>query len=201
VRGRAGQLKIPITPQKRAKDGEGEAEVTDNDAPPDIPDVHVNFDAPAILRKWPSLNNQRRTEGTGPTARWVTASGSSWPSRLPCDTYMRFMLHRSPRWWVSSCREISSPNPSGFGIFSDDPSAFAASHRVGRVAALGANCDTQSVVACRCPARCASIADARTYPPSLSRTPGLLARLFRRCSPQHNALRSGDITFFDVTSL
>ena len=28
--------------------------------------AHVNFDAPAILRKWPSLNNQRRTEGTGP---------------------------------------------------------------------------------------------------------------------------------------
>jgi hypothetical protein len=27
---------------------------------------HVNFDAPAILRKWPSLNNQRCTEGTGP---------------------------------------------------------------------------------------------------------------------------------------
>ena len=103
VRGRAGQLKIPITPQKRAKDGEGEAEVTDNDAPPDIPDVHVNFDAPAILRKWPSLNNQRRTEGTGPTARWVTASGSSWPSRLPCDTYMRFMLHRAP---VGGCRLV-----------------------------------------------------------------------------------------------
>jgi len=29
-------------------------------------EVHINFDAPAILRKWPSLRNQRRTEGTGP---------------------------------------------------------------------------------------------------------------------------------------
>jgi len=27
--------------------------------------AHVNFDAPAILRKWPSRNNQRCTEGTG----------------------------------------------------------------------------------------------------------------------------------------
>jgi hypothetical protein len=26
----------------------------------------VNFDAPAILRKWPSLNNERRTEEAGP---------------------------------------------------------------------------------------------------------------------------------------
>jgi hypothetical protein len=25
---------------------------------------HVNFDAPAVLRKWPSLHNQRRTEAT-----------------------------------------------------------------------------------------------------------------------------------------
>ena len=33
---------------------------------PASPDAHVNFDAPAILRKWPSLNNQRRTEGSGP---------------------------------------------------------------------------------------------------------------------------------------
>ena len=28
--------------------------------------AHVNFDAPAILRKWPSRNNQRCTVGTGP---------------------------------------------------------------------------------------------------------------------------------------
>ena len=26
----------------------------------------VDFDKPAILRKWPSLGNQRRTSGTGP---------------------------------------------------------------------------------------------------------------------------------------
>jgi hypothetical protein len=29
-------------------------------------EAHVNFDAPAVLRKWPSLGNQRRTEGAGP---------------------------------------------------------------------------------------------------------------------------------------
>jgi hypothetical protein len=29
-------------------------------------EAQVNFDAPAILRKWPSLNNQRHTEGGGP---------------------------------------------------------------------------------------------------------------------------------------
>jgi hypothetical protein len=29
-------------------------------------EAHVNFDAAAVLRKWPSLRNERRTEGTGP---------------------------------------------------------------------------------------------------------------------------------------
>jgi hypothetical protein len=29
-------------------------------------EAHVNFDAPAVLRKWPSLRNERRTDGTGP---------------------------------------------------------------------------------------------------------------------------------------
>jgi hypothetical protein len=29
-------------------------------------DPHINFDAPAILCKWPSLNNERRTAGHGP---------------------------------------------------------------------------------------------------------------------------------------
>jgi hypothetical protein len=28
--------------------------------------VPINFDAPAVLRKWPSVRNQRRTEGAGP---------------------------------------------------------------------------------------------------------------------------------------
>jgi hypothetical protein len=29
-------------------------------------DTHINFDAPATLCKWPSLNNQRRPEASGP---------------------------------------------------------------------------------------------------------------------------------------
>ena len=40
--------------------------MTDNHQPPAVPAPHINFEAPAVLRKWPSLNNQRRTEGPGP---------------------------------------------------------------------------------------------------------------------------------------
>jgi hypothetical protein len=29
-------------------------------------EVQLKFDVPAILRKWPSLNNERRIDGTGP---------------------------------------------------------------------------------------------------------------------------------------
>jgi hypothetical protein len=29
-------------------------------------ETHVNFDVHASLHKWPSLSNQRRTDGTGP---------------------------------------------------------------------------------------------------------------------------------------
>jgi hypothetical protein len=36
--------------------------MTDQEAPA----PHVNFDAPASLRKWPSLNNERRAVATGP---------------------------------------------------------------------------------------------------------------------------------------
>ena len=28
--------------------------------------THINFDAPATFRKWPSLNNQRRTDAGSP---------------------------------------------------------------------------------------------------------------------------------------
>ena len=41
--------------------------MTEDDDPPAAgPDSHVNFDAPAILRKWPSLNNHRRTDVVAP---------------------------------------------------------------------------------------------------------------------------------------
>jgi hypothetical protein len=29
-------------------------------------EVQLKFDVPAVLRKWPSLNNERRIDGTGP---------------------------------------------------------------------------------------------------------------------------------------
>ena len=40
--------------------------MTDDEEPTSGPSPHVNFNAPAALRKWPSLNNQRRIEGAGP---------------------------------------------------------------------------------------------------------------------------------------
>jgi hypothetical protein len=40
--------------------------MTDNDEPVDDLDSHVNFDAPAVLRKWPSLKNERDLSGRGP---------------------------------------------------------------------------------------------------------------------------------------
>ena len=39
--------------------------MTDNNKLSAGPYCHIDFDAPAVLRKWPSLNNQRRTEGSG----------------------------------------------------------------------------------------------------------------------------------------
>jgi len=38
----------------------------DNDAPKARSSDHVNFSAPASLRKWPSLGNQRRGEAANP---------------------------------------------------------------------------------------------------------------------------------------
>jgi hypothetical protein len=40
---------------------EGERKMTTNPAEP-----RINFGAPAVLRKWPSLRGERRTEGTLP---------------------------------------------------------------------------------------------------------------------------------------
>jgi hypothetical protein len=59
--------------------------------------AHVNFDAPAILRKWPSLRNERRTDGTGPylLVDGTLAYGSSWPSRRPRATCTKYILRHS----------------------------------------------------------------------------------------------------------
>jgi len=45
---------------------EREGQMSNNDAPPPRAGPHVNFDAPAILRKWPSLNGRRRSDCAGP---------------------------------------------------------------------------------------------------------------------------------------
>ena len=40
--------------------------MTGNDPPAAGPNAHVNFNAPASLRKWPSLTNQRRADAASP---------------------------------------------------------------------------------------------------------------------------------------
>ncbi len=64
-------------------------------------EAHVNFDAPAVLRKWPSLRNERRTEGAGP---YLLVDGSldeclqgSWPSRRPRATCTKYILRHNRR--------------------------------------------------------------------------------------------------------
>jgi bifunctional non-homologous end joining protein LigD len=62
--------------------------MTDTDGPAIDPDAHVNFDAPASLRKWASLNNQRRTEGGGPQA----------------IVYNEHITHNGPTLFEHACR-------------------------------------------------------------------------------------------------
>jgi hypothetical protein len=97
--------------------------MTDNDASAIGLDPHVNFDAPAILRKWPSLQNQRRTDGTGPyiivDATLDECIREFMAKPAPCDTCMRSTPHHNPRLSAPSCPERSSPSSRGYGIFSD----------------------------------------------------------------------------------
>ena len=69
---------------------------------------NVDFSAPAILRKWPSLNNQRRTEGTGPYLLFDGTLGDCIREFVAKPAPMRHLyeIHTSPhpRWWVPSCR-------------------------------------------------------------------------------------------------
>ena len=95
--------------------------MTESEAP--STDDHINFDAPAVLRKWPSLNNQRRTEGTVP---YLLLEGTLdecirefMASRHAIGTCMRSIHRLNRRWLLTSCRERSLPNSPGFGSFSD----------------------------------------------------------------------------------
>ncbi len=81
--------------------------MSDNDAPEASTDFHVNFNAPAVLRKWPSLDNQRRTEGTGP---YLLLDGTLdecimkfWLSLSQPGICMKFGQRRSRHWSLRPC--------------------------------------------------------------------------------------------------
>ena len=74
---------------------EDEGKMTDNDEP----DRHRNFDAPAVLRKWPSLNNQRLTEATGPYMVREGTLGECLREFMakPAPTRHLYEVHTSPQ--------------------------------------------------------------------------------------------------------
>ena len=57
---------------------------------------HIDFNAPATLRKWPSIKNERASAADGPylivDALWMIASGSSWRSLQVSITCMKYTL-------------------------------------------------------------------------------------------------------------
>ena len=64
-------------------------------------EAHVNFDEPAVLRKWPSLHNERRTGGLAPicssTARSMSAYGSREYKAKPVSIRHLYEIHTSPQ--------------------------------------------------------------------------------------------------------
>jgi hypothetical protein len=71
----------------------------DNDAPVSGSDPHVNFDAPATLRKWPSLNGQRRTDGRSPYLLLETTLDECIRQFMSKPTVHRHLyeIHTSPQ--------------------------------------------------------------------------------------------------------
>jgi hypothetical protein len=69
--------------------------MTDNDEP--RPDPRINFDAPSVLRKWPSLNNQRRTEATGPYLLHDGTLDECLFLAKPAPTRHLYEIHTSPQ--------------------------------------------------------------------------------------------------------
>jgi hypothetical protein len=65
-----------------------------------VAEPHVDFNAPATLRKWPSLNRERRTEGTaGP---YLVVNGSLDQCireylAKPASTRHLYEIHTSPQ--------------------------------------------------------------------------------------------------------
>jgi hypothetical protein len=69
--------------------------MTDDDPSTASPDPHVNFDAPASLRKWPSLNNQRRTDAAGP---YFLLDECIWKFMAqPARVRHLYVIHTSPQ--------------------------------------------------------------------------------------------------------
>jgi hypothetical protein len=62
---------------------------------------HIDFDAPAVLRKWPSIRNERRTEGTSPylllDGTLEECIGVLMINLLPCATCTRYTPRLSRR--------------------------------------------------------------------------------------------------------
>jgi hypothetical protein len=61
--------------------------------------AHVNFDAPAILRKWPSCRNQRYIESTGPYLLVDGTLGECLREFMAKPASMRHLyeIHTSPQ--------------------------------------------------------------------------------------------------------
>ena len=61
--------------------------------------AHVNFDAPAILRKWPSRRNQRYIESTGPYLLVDGTLGECLQEFMAKPASMRHLyeIHTSPQ--------------------------------------------------------------------------------------------------------
>ena len=61
--------------------------------------AHVNFDAPAILRKRPSRRNQRYIESTGHICSWTGTLGECLRELMakPASTRHLYEIHTSPQ--------------------------------------------------------------------------------------------------------
>ena len=74
--------------------------VHESQAPMTSTGHHIDFNAPAVLRKWPSLKNERRMEGYGAylvsMAPSMHAFDHSWLNPSRYGTCMRFTRCRSP---------------------------------------------------------------------------------------------------------
>jgi hypothetical protein len=83
----------------------------------------VDFAAPAELRKWSSLNNQRRPDRETVTAPdlSISASGSSWLSQRQHGICMKFIRLANHHLFWAFCPPSTYWSFRGCGTFCDDP--------------------------------------------------------------------------------